>query len=227
MPVRRRPRRRRPRADVVACSPPRCRAARPLVARCSPRGWAILGRGARRATTWRMWCRTQALRYLPGGIWAPASRVVLVGGSAVDKVATVAAENIDRAVRRARARRRRARARRDGRCGRCSRSRVRPAARLRLARRPRRARIGPGAGAARDRQRRCVAFVGYARRAVLVQAAVSGWHDPLLVAGAARHRLGAPGSSSSCAGRPRRARARLRRRSRPARCRTPTWPRPP
>src|SRR6201989_194739 len=58
------------------------------------RGWAILASGHAAREDMGMWCRTQVLRYLPGGIWAPTSRVVLVGGSAVDRVATVAAENI-------------------------------------------------------------------------------------------------------------------------------------
>ena len=41
-----------------------------------------------------MWCRTQALRFLPGGIWAPASRVFVVHGTPLDRVSTVAGENV-------------------------------------------------------------------------------------------------------------------------------------
>jgi len=57
------------------------------------RGWALLvaGRGTRRDIS--VWARTQALRFVPGGIWAPASRVAMVRGGAADKLATVAGEN--------------------------------------------------------------------------------------------------------------------------------------
>ena len=57
-------------------------------------GWGLLvaGRVGRRDVG--TWCRTQALRYLPGGLWAPASRVVVVRGRLLDKFATVAAENV-------------------------------------------------------------------------------------------------------------------------------------
>jgi hypothetical protein len=58
------------------------------------RGWSILVRGRTTARDMGTWCRTQVLRYLPGGIWAPTSRIVLVEGSALDRVATVAAENV-------------------------------------------------------------------------------------------------------------------------------------
>src|SRR3954462_14332495 len=58
------------------------------------RSWAILASGRANRGDVAMWCRTQPLRYLPGGIWAPTSRVVLVGGTAVDRLATVAAENV-------------------------------------------------------------------------------------------------------------------------------------
>jgi uncharacterized membrane protein YbhN (UPF0104 family) len=58
------------------------------------RGWALVlqGRSSRRDIS--AWCRTQALRFLPGGFWAPASRATIVNGSALDKVSTVAAENV-------------------------------------------------------------------------------------------------------------------------------------
>jgi hypothetical protein len=57
------------------------------------RGWAVLVSGRARRPDVAAWCRTQALRYLPGGIWAPASRAVIVRGTVVDKLSTVGAEN--------------------------------------------------------------------------------------------------------------------------------------
>ncbi len=57
-------------------------------------GWALLVAGTVHRADIANWCRTQALRYLPGGLWAPASRVVIVRGRLLDKVATVAAENV-------------------------------------------------------------------------------------------------------------------------------------
>jgi len=58
------------------------------------RGWALLITGHANRKDIRQWCRTQALRYLPGGIWAPVSRATIVEGGLVDRVATVGAENI-------------------------------------------------------------------------------------------------------------------------------------
>ncbi|HZB77231.1 MAG TPA: hypothetical protein VE526_13460 [Solirubrobacteraceae bacterium] len=57
-------------------------------------GWALLveGRTTRRDVS--VWCRTQALRFLPGGIWAPASRATVVHGSMAEKIAAVAGENL-------------------------------------------------------------------------------------------------------------------------------------
>jgi uncharacterized membrane protein YbhN (UPF0104 family) len=58
------------------------------------RGWSLLLSGR---TGWHdisVWCRTQALRFLPGGFWAPASRVTVVHGRTLDKLSTVAAENL-------------------------------------------------------------------------------------------------------------------------------------
>ena len=146
------------------------------------RGWAILASGHAAREDMGMWCRTQVLRYLPGGIWAPTSRVVLVGGSPVDRVATVAAENVVSLVA----------------------ALALGGAALALSGRPVwgllvAALLIPPAGLrlARDRTRldrsrtwratgnALAAFVGYLAAAVLVQAAVSGWHEPLLVAGAA------------------------------------------
>lgn len=58
------------------------------------RGWALLVTGTARRSDVGMWCRTQAIRYLPGGIWAPASRVTLLPGTLWDKFSTVGAENV-------------------------------------------------------------------------------------------------------------------------------------
>lgn len=58
------------------------------------RGWGLVNTGEASRADLRMWFRTQALRYLPGGIWAPVSRAAAVDGHAVDRVATVAAENV-------------------------------------------------------------------------------------------------------------------------------------
>jgi len=57
-------------------------------------GWGLLVAGRVGRSDIGTWCRTQALRYLPGGLWAPASRVVVVRGRMLDKFATVAAENV-------------------------------------------------------------------------------------------------------------------------------------
>ncbi len=57
-------------------------------------GWAILVSGRVTRHDVSVWCRTQVLRYLPGGIWAPVSRVAAVGGGAADRLVTVAAENV-------------------------------------------------------------------------------------------------------------------------------------
>ena len=57
-------------------------------------GWGLLVAGGVRRADVASWCKTQALRYLPGGLWAPASRVVIVRGGMLDKLATVAAENV-------------------------------------------------------------------------------------------------------------------------------------
>jgi hypothetical protein len=57
-------------------------------------GWGILAEGRPTRAAVSTWCRTQALRYLPGGIWAPVSRVVATQGTWLDRVSTVAAENI-------------------------------------------------------------------------------------------------------------------------------------
>jgi uncharacterized membrane protein YbhN (UPF0104 family) len=58
------------------------------------RGWAVLLNGRSGRHDISTWCRTQALRFLPGGFWAPASRVTVVHGGTLDKLSTVAAENL-------------------------------------------------------------------------------------------------------------------------------------
>ncbi len=58
------------------------------------RGWALLLTGRSQRADVSVWCRTQALRFLPGGFWAPASRVAIVHGGWADRIATVAAENL-------------------------------------------------------------------------------------------------------------------------------------
>jgi hypothetical protein len=146
------------------------------------RGWAILAGGRATRRDMGTWCRTQVFRYLPGGIWAPTSRVAIVGGSAVDRLATVAAENLVSLCAAL------------GLGGAALAASGRPAwAAVVLA--P----VVPIAAArlARTRTRLdqprllratangLLAFAGYLAAAVLVQAAVSGWEHPLLVAGAA------------------------------------------
>jgi glycosyltransferase 2 family protein len=146
------------------------------------RGWSILAAGRTTRADMGMWCRTQVLRYLPGGIWAPTSRVALVGGSALDRLATVAAENVVSLCA----------ALALGGVAMAASGRpawaalalvlVVPAAGVRLARG--RTRLDAG------RNRRATlnalaAFACYLVAAVLVQAAVSGFHRPLLIAGAA------------------------------------------
>jgi glycosyltransferase 2 family protein len=145
-------------------------------------GWAILAGGGWSRTGVAQWCRTQVLRYLPGGIWAPVSRVAVVGGSALDRVSTVAAENVIAL------------------CAALAVGAVALAASGRWVWTPlalaaaapmvlahvvkSRTRVNP------LRVRRAtagylVAFAAYVVAAVLAQAAVSGWQDAFLVAGAA------------------------------------------
>jgi hypothetical protein len=146
------------------------------------RGWVLLLSGRLNRADFSSWCRTQALRYLPGGIWAPVSRGAIMHGSSLDRLSTVAAENVvslcaalalggvalalagklvwvplvlAAAVPVVASR------------FTASRTRIRPA-------RTRRATVNY-----------VVAFAGYMLAAVLVQAAVSGWHDLATVAGAA------------------------------------------
>jgi hypothetical protein len=146
------------------------------------RGWALLVRGHSTRTDISLWCRTQTLRYLPGGLWAPASRVAAVKGKAQDRVGTVAAENIIALCA--------AVAIGGLTLGLSGRLYWLPlvlagavplvAARLTLGR----TRVAPDR-ALTGTWNYLAAFAAYAVAAVLVQAAVSGWHDILAVAGAA------------------------------------------
>ena len=58
------------------------------------RGWAIVAGGRTSRRDISLWCRTQALRFVPGGIWAPASRAATVQGGAAEKLAAVGGENV-------------------------------------------------------------------------------------------------------------------------------------
>jgi hypothetical protein len=146
------------------------------------RGWALLANGESTLADVRTWCRTQTLRYLPGGFWAPASRTTVIQGSWLDRISTVAAENI-LALCAALA------------IGGLALGLSESAWWLALLAVMAVPTLGSRALSARtrlapERTRRAsinyyVAFLGYAYAAVLVQAAVSGLHHPLAVAGAA------------------------------------------
>jgi Dolichyl-phosphate-mannose-protein mannosyltransferase len=58
------------------------------------RGWSVLVTGHFARDDAATWCRTQTLRYLPGGVWAPASRATVLHGGWLDRISTVAAENV-------------------------------------------------------------------------------------------------------------------------------------
>ncbi|MDX6642828.1 MAG: hypothetical protein QOD76_790 [Solirubrobacteraceae bacterium] len=146
------------------------------------RGWALLVTGHATAKDLSAWCRTQTLRFLPGGVWAPASRATVVKGSLLDKLSTVAAENVIAL------------------CAALAVGGVAfaasgeplwlplilaltvPALAARLV--ADRTRLAP-ARTRRATVNYFVAFLGYALAAVLVQGAVSGFHDPFAIAGAA------------------------------------------
>jgi len=146
------------------------------------RGWALLVRGHVTRHDLGGWTRTQALRYLPGGIWAPASRFVTIRGPAVDRLATVGAENV---------------------LALCAAlaigglalalagdplwllALVAAAAPALAARRVARVSRLDGARSRRATASYVGAFGAYALFAVLVQTAVSGWDSPLAVAGGA------------------------------------------
>jgi hypothetical protein len=146
------------------------------------RGWALLVTGTSRRSDISVWCRTQAIRYLPGGIWAPASRVTLLPGTLADKFATVGAENVI-ALCAASALGGAAFAL-DGRLEWLPLAIViaAPVAGARLI--TSRSRVSP-ARALHVTWNDTVGFLGYAVAAVLVQTAVSGRTDVFAVAGAA------------------------------------------
>jgi hypothetical protein len=141
------------------------------------RGWAMLMSGRWTRADAAVWFRTQALRYLPGGIWAPASRLAVAGGGPADRLRTVAAENLGALVAGLAL----------GGLGLALAGRVAwvplvlvPLAptllvRLRL--------LPPRSPATVPVY--LLAFAGYVLAAIFAQAAVSGWHDTALVAGAA------------------------------------------
>ena len=145
-------------------------------------GWALLVGGGSARRYLSVWTRTQALRYLPGGIWAPASRATIVSGSILDRVATAAADQVIALAAATALGSLALAARGDLRWLRLvvlfavpvigsrftrPRTRIRPARTLRVS------------------WNFLAAFALYALAAVLVQSAVSGLADPLAVAGAA------------------------------------------
>jgi hypothetical protein len=146
------------------------------------RGWSVLmtGRTSRREMS--MWCRTQTLRYLPGGIWAPASRAIVVSGSLLDRLSAVATDNAIALCAAAAI----------GGVGLAAAGDPRwlPLALLvavpyLAARLPaNRTRIVPGL-TLRATANYLVAFLAYALAAVLAQMSLSGSHDAVAVAGAA------------------------------------------
>lgn len=146
------------------------------------RVWALLVTGRVRRGDVSTWCRTQALRYLPGGIWAPASRATLMSGTVLDRLSTVAAENVI-ALSAALAVGGLARAADgDPRWLPLVLVAAAPALASRLV--AGRTRVAP-ARTLRATATYVAAFVSYSLSAVLVQTAVSGSADPLAVAGAA------------------------------------------
>jgi len=152
------------------------------------RGWSLLSTGHPRRADVSTWCRTQSLRYLPGGIWAPVSRVAIVRGTILDRLSTVAAENVialcaalglgGLALAAS---------------GDLVWAALAPvvavpvlASRFLVGR----TRVDPPRTLVATRNY-LLAFLAYGVSAVLVQAAVSGLHDPLAVAGAAALAWGA------------------------------------
>jgi hypothetical protein len=146
------------------------------------RGWVLLLSGRLNHGDFSSWCRTQALRYLPGGIWAPVSRGAIMHGSSIDRLATVAAENVVSL------------------CAALALAGIGLAAAGKPEWSPlvvavavpviaarftaSRSRITP-ARARSSTVNYVIAFAGYMVAAVLVQGAISGWHDLAAVAGAA------------------------------------------
>jgi len=141
------------------------------------RGWALLMSGAWTRADAATWYRTQALRYLPGGIWAPVSRVAVAGGSARERLSTVAAENVGALCA----------ALVLGGGALAASGRIAWLGLIAMAALPAllaRVRVLP-ARAPATLGTYLAAFAAYAVASVCAQAAVSGWHEPLAVAGAA------------------------------------------
>jgi hypothetical protein len=146
------------------------------------RGWVLLLAGRLNRGDFSSWCRTQALRYLPGGIWAPVSRGAIMHGSSLDRLTTVAAENVVSLCA--------ALALGGLALGVAGKLEWTPlvlmaaipviAARFTGGR----TRVTP-ARTHRATLSYIVAFAGYMVAAVLVQGAISGWHDLATIAGAA------------------------------------------
>jgi glycosyltransferase 2 family protein len=58
------------------------------------RTWSLIVRGRWVRAEVAIWLRTQVLRFLPGGIWAPASRAAVTPGRATHRLWVVSAENV-------------------------------------------------------------------------------------------------------------------------------------
>jgi glycosyltransferase 2 family protein len=58
------------------------------------RAWSLIVRGRWVRAEVATWLRTQVLRFLPGGIWAPASRAAVTPGRASHRLWVVGAENV-------------------------------------------------------------------------------------------------------------------------------------
>jgi hypothetical protein len=145
-------------------------------------GWCVLADGRATRAGAGMWGRTQALRYLPGGFWGPASRAVAVSGRPVDRVLTVLAENlVSLGAGLAVAGVALALTGRPGWVALVL-APLGPLLAVRLARG--RIRVDAGRGW-RATALGLGAFVAYAVAAVMAQGAISGFEDPVQVAGAA------------------------------------------
>jgi hypothetical protein len=142
--------------------------------------WSVLVAGRWAAPAASTWCRTQVMRYLPGGFWAPVSRLAVVDGTALDRFTVVVAENVI-ALCAALAIGGIAMALADAWWwAPLTAALVVPVlVSRRLPRRLDPARTWDATGGA------VAAFAAYVICAVLVQSSVSGWHQPVAVAGAA------------------------------------------
>ena len=141
------------------------------------RGWSMLMSGRWTFSDSATWYRTQALRYLPGGFWAPASRLAVAKGGLADRLRTVAAENVGALVAGLAI----------GGAGLALAGRLAWAPLVLVVLLPSllvRVRLLPP-GSPGTVPTYVAGFVGYAAAAVLAQAAVSGFEDVMLVAGAA------------------------------------------